>query len=123
MLTCDFHRLVATPPLARKLLLSPDTDLDVARFHGELGGESFLAGLPLAWPGTLKAHRVSSPVLVLAGEKDMLFTVDEAQRTAAALNARAITFPERRHNLMMDGAWREVADAIDAWITDDLGLP
>ena len=72
---------------------------------------------------SLHPEKVRSPVLVLAAENDALFSVAEERRTAEALNAKLIVFPEQAHNLMMEPAWQQVADMIDAWVTNELGLP
>ena len=42
---------------------------------------------------------------------------------AEALNAKLIVFPGQAHNLMMEPGWQQVADTIDAWVTNELGLP
>jgi len=122
VLTLRFYALVETPELARQALLGAGTTVDMASFHRHLGDESFLAGIPQILPTTLQSRKVRTPVLVLAGDEDSLFTVAEERRTARALHAEFDLFPGQAHNLMMEPAWQQVADRIDGWVTGKLGL-
>lgn len=48
-------------------------------------------------------------------------TVEEEKQTAEAYGADFELFPDQAHNLMAEPRWREVADAIDRWLTQTLG--
>jgi len=115
-LRLDYYALVETPELARELFLSRDTSVDVEEFQKRLVRESFLAGLPLVLPTTLRSERVNTPALVVAGEDDRLFSVEEERQTAEALRGEFRLFEGQAHNLMMDSAWQVVAEAIEDWI-------
>lgn len=118
-LLMDGYALVETPDLAAVHLLSADTSIDLQDFHSHLVPESIRAFLSILSP-SLHPEKVSSPVLVLAGGKDALLSLEEERMTASALNAKFVVFPGQAHNLMMEPAWRQVADAIDAWVTNEL---
>ena len=70
-----------------------------------------------------KLNKTASPVLVLAGEKDVIFTLAEEKATAEKYKAECIVFKGQAHNLMLEPAWQQVADTIDEWITNQLKLP
>jgi pimeloyl-ACP methyl ester carboxylesterase len=122
-LLMNAYAWVETPELAAAHFLSSDTAIDVHEFHARLVPESFCVGLRLTLSPSLHPEKVRSPVLVLAAENDALFSVAEERRTAEALNAKLVVFPGQAHNLMMEPAWKQVADTIDAWVTNELGLP
>lgn len=122
-LTWNVYHMVATPQLARAQFLSPASDVDLEAFHAKLVREAFFPVLPLALPSTLKSERVKSPVLVLAGEIDAVFPVEEERRTAEALNGSFEVFAGQAHDLMLEPAWQQVADRINTWIVDELKLP
>jgi pimeloyl-ACP methyl ester carboxylesterase len=121
LLELNLYEWVRTPELAQDLFLNPRTEIDTAAFHKQLVRETF-NGLRLMFPFA-GVNSMKSPVLVIAGEKDVLFTVDEEKRTADKYGAKNIVISGQAHNLMMESAWKEVADLIDKWITCELKLP
>ncbi|MBN1283856.1 MAG: alpha/beta fold hydrolase [Anaerolineae bacterium] len=125
VLTLNFYYFVETPELARAQFLSPDTQIDIKALHTQLVRETFHLGTAfrLNFAPNFHADRVRSPVLVIAGGGDVLFSVEEERRTADALGAQFMVFEGQAHNLMMEPAWREVAGAIDRWLSVDLELP
>jgi len=121
-LTLDSYRWVGTPELARELFFGPETTVDAPRFHEQLVHESTTAGLQLALPFA-GLNDIPSPVLVLAGERDAVFTLAEEKKTAAKYHAKFVTFKGQGHDLMLEPAWQQVADTVDRWIVDELKLP
>jgi len=117
----NLYEWVRTPELAQDLFLNPDTRIDRVAFHSQLVRETFNA-LPLMLPFA-RQNPIGSPVLVVAGEKDVMFTVAEEKMTAAKYGARITVINRQAHNLMMESAWKQVADVIDRWITCELELP
>jgi pimeloyl-ACP methyl ester carboxylesterase len=122
LLTWNAYVMVDSPTRVKAMIFSKDNPSDVNEVHRRLGDESMGIMLPLLFPWTLKSKKVRSPVLVLAGEKDLLFTAAEQRRTADALKATFKVFPGQAHQMMMEPAWREVAEAIDAWIGKTVAL-
>ena len=121
-LTLNAYRWVGTPALVQDLFLEADTAVDLNAFHQQLVRESFLVALRLLLP--FAGEKMGqTPVLALAGEADNVFTVAEEKATAKKYGAECIVFSGQPHNLMMSSAWLQVAEAIDAWITNTLRLP
>jgi pimeloyl-ACP methyl ester carboxylesterase len=66
------------------------------------------------------ATGTSVPVLVVHGERDDALPLHNAFELARAFRARVYLIPGTRHNVFRD-APRQVAAALDAWITHDVG--
>jgi pimeloyl-ACP methyl ester carboxylesterase len=122
LLSFDSYHLVATPELARSHFFSAGATVDVAAVHAQLVRESSTANAQAVLP-YLRRLRRDTPALVLAGERDVVFSVAEERRTAARFHARFVTFAGQAHNLMLEPAGREVAQTIDEWLRAEVGLP
>ena len=70
-----------------------------------------------------KVNPNESPMLFISGEKDAVFTLKEEDRTAKKYSSKNLIIENQAHNLMMESAWKQVADVIDNWITHELALP
>lgn len=116
----DSYNWLNTPELAHDLFLNPDTSVDVVAFQKQLVSET-LQNLSLLMPFA-NANPVPTPVFVIGAEKDIIFTVDEQQETARKYNAKLAIIENQAHNLMMESAWKQVADLMDGWIINELGL-
>jgi pimeloyl-ACP methyl ester carboxylesterase len=115
--TFDLGLFVSTPALARELFYSPGVpDADVERWAARLGGESYRGFLDMLGLDLARKNVVHAPVLVLGGELDAIFSVDEVQATAKLYGTKATIYPDTAHNLMLEPRWREVADDIEAWL-------
>jgi len=109
-----------TPERAREYFYSPQTpESDVVRYTARLG-EEFAGRLTL--DQTLlnlpQPEHVTTPMLVLGGECDGAFTVEEIHETARAYRTEAEIFPGMGHNMMLEPGWRHVAERIHAWLLD-----
>ena len=62
---------------------------------------------------------VSSPMLVVAGERDRIFTVAEQSATAKAYGTTVEIVPTA-HDMMLESNWQNVADRILNWISAKL---
>lgn len=121
VLKLDLSHWVRTPEIAQDLFLNSKTEIDIVAFREQLVRETINA-LPLMFPFA-KVNSNKSPVLVITGEKDVVFTINEENATAVKYGAKNIVINGQAHNLMMESAWQQVADVIDNWITDELKLP
>jgi pimeloyl-ACP methyl ester carboxylesterase len=121
MLKLNLYDWVRTPQLAQDMFLNPGTGIDTVAFQKQLVRETFNI-FPLLFPFA-KVNPAKSPVLVVAGEKDGIFTVEEEKRTAQKYGTKSIVIEGQAHNLMMESAWKQVADVIDNWIIRELALP
>ena len=122
LLTLNSFHLVETPKLAQDWFLSEGVSIDVDQFHKSLVRESITISFQLLLPFA-KLNKVTSPVLVMAGEKDVIFTVSEGEATAKKYKAKCVVFEGQAHNLMLEPNRLSIANVIDEWITKKLKLP
>lgn len=107
-----------TPKNARANFYSARTpESDVARYTALLDEEySGRQTLDLTMLSLPKPERVTTPLLVLGGEHDAMFSQDEIRATASAYGAEAEFF-DMGHNMMLEPGWQHVAQRIDGWLT------
>lgn len=115
LLTLNLYQWVATPQLVHALFLNPDTAIDTAVFQQKLVHESFTVGLQTMFPFA-RLNDTAVPILVIAAEKDNIFTVAEEKDTAQKYNADFILIKDQAHNLMSESDWQPVANQIDEWV-------
>ena len=70
--------------------------------------ETLLTKLP-------RPKKVTTPMLVVAGEHDTVFTIKEQSATAAAYGTSLEIVPTA-HDMMLEPNWQLVADRILTWI-------
>jgi hypothetical protein len=58
---------------------------------------------------------VKTPLVVLAGQRDAIFTPREARRTARRYGTEAKVFANTAHDMMLAATWWEVADIMLGW--------
>jgi pimeloyl-ACP methyl ester carboxylesterase len=121
MLKLNLYDWEKTPKLAQDLFLNSKTEINVVAFQKQLARESINV-FPFLF-SFAKVNPIKSPILVIAGEKDAMFTVDEEKITAEKYGAKSVVINGQAHNLMMESAWKQVADVIDNWLTHELELP
>jgi len=78
--------------------------------------ESFLAGVGMLLPYA-RLNRERTPVFVVAGANDRIFTVKEQRLTAERYSAELVVYENMPHNLMMESGWDRVANDIHAWLS------
>jgi pimeloyl-ACP methyl ester carboxylesterase len=112
------YTLATTPERARESFFSEAVfDADVARYTEQLGEEYLTKLLPdLVFLALPKPHLVSTPLLVLGGEADRLFTQQEVHATAAVYHTEAEFFPDMGHDMMLEPGWAAVAQRIHSWL-------
>jgi pimeloyl-ACP methyl ester carboxylesterase len=121
-LTWSLYPIVATPKLARENLFTPDLpDERVQAYFKRLQDEAYLAYLDMLAFDLPRPKRVHTPMLVLGGERDAIFTPREVVRTARAYSAETKLFPGMAHDMMLEPRWQDVADAMLGWL-DARGL-
>lgn len=115
-LTMSAWPVVENPELVRKWFYSDTVPDEAIRRHFErIQDESYRAALDMMLFDLPKPDMVNTPVLVLAGEKDAIFTVQEEKATAQAYGTEAVVFPGMAHNMMSEPGWEAVADRIMQW--------
>lgn len=104
--------IVASPQLARELLFSVATpEAVVQETWRRLQDESYRAyiGMLVRRP---RPGRIETPVHVMGGGADRVFTVDEIRATAHAYGAPPEIIAGVGHDLMLETQWESVAEAV-----------
>jgi pimeloyl-ACP methyl ester carboxylesterase len=116
-LLMDMSKAVATPQLSRELLHSADTpDAIVHACHQRLGPESYRAYLELMAFGLPPRTACTTPSLLIVGDRDGCFSVDEEKSTAKVWGSEFRVAHGMGHDLMLEPAWREVASMMVDWL-------
>ena len=117
--TLNPWHMVASPALARDAFFSPEVpDAEVERHYQRLGPESFLAVPEMSLTALPKPARVKTPMLVMAAERDRVFSVPELMATARAYNTEAVILKDTAHNVMLEPAWQSAAQIIAGWLDE-----
>jgi len=118
-LTLSLYPLVGTPRRARELFFSPAMpEQQAAAYFARLQDESYLAFLGMLALELPRPRRVKTPMLVLGGQADTLFTPGQVRATARAYGAQAEIFPNMAHDMMLEPGWQTVAGRIVDWLND-----
>jgi alpha-beta hydrolase superfamily lysophospholipase len=64
----------------------------------------------------VKPARIDTPVLVLGGEQDALYTNAEVRETARTYRTEAIIVPDMGHEMMIEPGWTTVGEHIVSWL-------
>lgn len=115
-LTWNATPWVRTPETAAAKLLSKDAIISPSELHSQLVGESALVILQHHPPFWRPAENIKTPMLLLAGEKDAVVSVQGLRKSAAHYKAEFMVVPQSAHNLMMEKTYQETAQAIDKWL-------
>ncbi len=115
-LKLSLYPLVETAVLAQHQFFSETMPQEqVNRYFKLLGDESYRAFLDMLLLNLPKPSRINTPLLVLGGSHDAIFTMDEVKATAHAYNTHPHFFP-MAHDMMLEAGWQQVADKMLAWI-------
>jgi pimeloyl-ACP methyl ester carboxylesterase len=110
--------LVNSPALAKEAFFSDDfPDEEMTRLFPNIQPESFRVSVETTGLNLPRPKKVKTPLLVLAAEKDRVFSLAEQRATAKAYNTEAHIFPDMAHNMMLEKSWQKVADKIIQWLT------
>ncbi|HEV2236748.1 MAG TPA: alpha/beta fold hydrolase [Ktedonobacterales bacterium] len=117
--TRSLYPLVSRPRLAREIFFSPEmTEEEVQAYARRIQDESFRAFLDMIAFSLPRPKRVKTPLLVLGGGRDAVFTPHEVAATARAYNTRPRMFANMAHAMMLEANWQDVAYAILAWLRE-----
>jgi pimeloyl-ACP methyl ester carboxylesterase len=113
MITLNLRHMVGTRALARDAFFRADIAPDLLdQYVKRMIPESTRVAGEMSFI-TPKPERNRSPLLVIAAEQDHVFTVEEERMTATAYGAELVVIPEAAHDLMLDPAWPQAAEAIE----------
>jgi pimeloyl-ACP methyl ester carboxylesterase len=117
VVTRNLLHLVGTPELAREAFFRDDIAPDLlGRYMAQLVPESLRAAIDASLLVFPEPRRNRSPVLVIAAERDTIFTLDEQRALARAYDVELVIVPEAAHDLMLDSAWPQAADTIESFV-------
>ena len=116
VVSANMWPIIDSEQKVRRTLFSDATpDAIVSSTADRLQNESYFAYLSMILrPG--RPATVAAPMLVVAGEKDGLFTTVEQKRIAKSYGAQYIEIPGSGHDIMLDTTWQTAADAILDWL-------
>ncbi len=113
-LTLNLKLLVNTRERFAQSFLAPESADIADRYYQKVQNESARVALEVATP-ILNSHRIKTPILVVAGEKDTVFPLPRQQRTAKAYNAELYIAKNQGHDLMIERDNSGTAAAIREW--------
>ena len=122
-LTLSLYPIVHTPALFKAFMLPPDfPEARLLKLFPLVQDESYRAYLDMIVFNLPRPKKVSTPLLVIGGEKDAAISVKEVHATAKAYNTQAEIIPGMTHDQMLDPQWEKVASRIVTWL-DSLPKP
>lgn len=115
-LTMTPYLFVKNPHHARHWFFSPSISQQaLAEHHSKLQDESYRAALDMLALNLPNPRLIKTPVAVLGGENDKIFSVSEIAHTARAYGVEPKIFPDMAHNMMSEQNWESVAAWIAVW--------
>lgn len=115
--TWSLYPFVATPALAQEAFFSPDMEQARAKdYWRRLTDESWLGFLDMLAFDLPRPAAVKTPLLVLGGGRDTIFSPAEVDATARAYGVQPEIFPDVAHDMMLEAGWRDVAARIADWL-------
>lgn len=114
LFTMSVYPLVENPDKAADLLLASDCpSAEKEKYMSRLQDESYLAFMQLTLPLWSK---ISTPLLVIGGEKDVILKPKSQKATAQRHGAECHIIDNAPHNLMLDKTWKASAKIIESWV-------
>lgn len=118
LLLLNIWHVVSTPILVKDAFFSVDyPNEQFLKYYPHIQNESFRVASEMTFLRLPRPSKVQTPLLVLAGESDRIFTVSEHRKTARAYKTEAIIYPNMAHDMMLERGWGNVADQILSWLS------
>lgn len=117
-LNLKLYPIIETPQLTREMFFSPTMPEEkVNAYFNRMQNESYRAFIDmiLSLP---RPKSIKTPMLVLGGGRDTIFTRKEVEATGRAYSTQAKIFPNMAHDLMLDDGWEDVANRILEWLEE-----
>jgi pimeloyl-ACP methyl ester carboxylesterase len=117
-LKLSLYTLVETEALTQEFLFSADMPSEqVRRYFGQVQEESYLGFLDMLLLNLPRPKKVpKTPMLIVGGTNDAIFTVREFEQTAHSYGAELEIYPGVAHDMMLEAGWEAVADRIAEWL-------
>ena len=78
--------------------------------------DSMKMGRDVMFRMRLHPEKVTTPALVMLGERDAIYTIEEQRGLAEALGADFMALSDQAHNVMLEAGRRQAVDKIHNWI-------
>ena len=113
------HLLGTTTAAARELFFGDKASDDlISATTARLQPDSTRAiMLDMVTLGLVATERITTPLLVLGGEKDAIYPPSDVRATARAYGTQAALIPEIGHSMTVEPGWETVAGRIASWST------
>ena len=112
-LVWDLKPLVEKRAIAADMFLPADTSAeDIDWMWEQLQGESYLAYLDMLFFVRPRPQLVNTPVAIVAGEADRIFSVRELRKTARAYGVDLQVVADAAHDLMLGPRWETAAEVV-----------
>ncbi len=119
-LKLSLYPIVSTPELAKEMLFSASMpDEKVLGYFKRLQDDSYRMYMDMLGLNLPKPQRVKTPVLVLGGGDDALFSPAQMESTASVYGTSAEIFDGMAHDMMLEARWKDVADRIIEWLKEN----
>lgn len=116
-LRLSLYPLVEDPAIASRLFLEEDADpAEAADWMGRLQDESYAAFLDMLFLDLPRRPLQPPPMLVVAAERDAIFSVASERATATHYGADLAVIADAPHDLMLSRQWQQSAIVIKRWI-------
>ena len=116
--TWSLYPIVEDPDVARSLFFSDGLDeVTALGYTARLQDEAYLAYLDMVVLDLPRPKRVRAPMLVIGGDRDVLFPPRDVRATASAYGTTAVLV-DGAHDLMLEPCWALVARNIEEWLAD-----
>ena len=114
------HLLGPTTAGARELFFGDEASDDlISATTGRLQPDSTRAiMLDMVTLGLVATERITTPLLVVGGEKDATYPPSVVRATARAYGTQAALIPEIGHLMAVEPGWETVAGHIASWLTE-----
>lgn len=121
-LLASFGRDFVVPEGVRRAMFSPRVGMDqLAKWEPLLCDESRRVLMEMnVWNPFPPRPLGKPPILVLGGERDVLFPPDQSKITARFYGVQAELFPEMGHTVMLEPDWEIAAERLESWLLADV---
>jgi len=116
-LTWSLYPIVGTPKLTREAFFSADISPAILEeYFNQMQDESYLAFLDMMLFNLPNPEKVSTDLLIMGTEDDVIFHPEEVEATAEAYGKKPEIFKKMAHDMMLEDGWQIVADRILQWL-------
>lgn len=117
-LTLSFKPLLRSTERVKELFFTDKiSEKQLATAFKNVQDESYLAYLDMLVLDLPKPRKIKTPMLVIGGGDDFIFSKKDVLATAKAYNTEGVVFENEAHNLFMESNWRDVAKVIQTFIS------